>query len=352
MAQEANVADYVEIDEQQRIANAAAVIDSLNLNDDDILRIYQKLLNIRYFEDQCNRAFRAGKVGGYLHLYIGQEAISPGVIDELKAGDYVTSSYRDHAHCISLGSDPHKVMSEIMGRSTGLCRGKGGSMHLFDKEHGFAGGYGIVGGNVPIALGLAWALKYKGTDNVAVCYVGDGAMNAGAFHEALNMSALYKLPILYILENNHYAMGTSVARSHANIDLASRADSYAIPNSKVDGQDYFTVRGVVHGIVEKMRKDPYPYFLECNTYRYVGHGAADDAKTQATYRSQDEVELWRHRDPLKECELVGRARGVLDDQKVKSMTSVSVEAAKEAFAFADQSPLCEPCELFEDVYAN
>jgi pyruvate dehydrogenase E1 component alpha subunit len=351
MAQEANLAEYVEVDEHKRIANDLSIIDELRLSDTELLSIYQNMLNIRYFEEQCNRAFRAGKVGGYLHLYIGQEAISPGVINLLKPGDYVLSSYRDHAHCLALGSDPRKVMAEILGRSTGLCKGKGGSMHLFDKEHGFGGGYGIVGGNVPIALGVAWALKYKGTDNICVCYIGDGAMNAGAFHEALNMTALYKLPILYILENNHYAMGTSVERGHANTDLASRADSYAIPRSTVDGQDYFAVRKAVDEIVTKMRAEPYPYFLECNTYRYVGHGAADDAKTQATYRGQDEVEQWRQRDPIRQLEAVLTARGVIDPEKSAQMQGIAVEKAKDAFAYADDSPLCEPHQLYEDVFA-
>ena len=210
---------------------ADAVIKSLKLSDDDLLHTYQQMLDIRHFEEQCNRAFRAGKVGGYLHLYIGQEAVSLGVLHTYKPGDQALSSYRDHAHCLILGSDPGKLMAEIYGKSTGISRGKGGSMHLFDKEHGFAGGYGIVGGNVPLAVGIGWALKhapeFKGNGNICVCFLGDGSMNAGGFHEALNMAQLYELPILYVLENNKYAMGTSVERSSANTDLASRVDSYA-----------------------------------------------------------------------------------------------------------------------------
>ena len=264
--------------------DAAKVIKSLKLSDDDLLHTYQQMLDIRHFEEQCNRAFRAGKVGGYLHLYIGQEAVSLGVLHTYQPGDQALSSYRDHAHCLVLGSDPDKLMAEIYGKSTGISRGKGGSMHLFDKEHGFAGGYGIVGGNVPLAVGIGWALKHsrelKDGNNICVCFLGDGSMNAGGFHEALNMAQLYELPILYVLENNKYAMGTSVERSSANTDLASRVDSYAMAHSKVDGQDYFAVRAAAQEIVDNMRRNPAPYFLEAITYRYVGHGAADGAETQ------------------------------------------------------------------------
>lgn len=330
-----------------------AVIKSLRLTDQDLLHTYQQMLEIRHFEELCGRAFRTSKpvsIGGYLHLYIGQEAVSLGVLHACKPGDQVLSSYRDHAHCLILGSDPGKVMAEIAGKSTGVSRGKGGSMHLFDKEHGFAGGYGIVGGNIPLSVGLGWALKYKKTDNICVCYLGDGAMNSGAFHEALNMAALYKLPILYVLENNHYAMGTSVERSHANTDLASRAESYAMPHSKVDGQDYFAVRAEAQKIIDQVCKDPYPYFLEATTYRYVGHGAADDAKTQATYRTHDEVEEWRQRDPLNILGNVLRERGILDDARVKQMDDDAMEYARKAGEFAEHSPVCAPEELTQDVY--
>jgi len=332
--------------------DADEVIKKLDLSSEELLKIYQQMLDVRHFEEQCNRAFRSNKVGGYLHLYIGQEALSLGVLHVTKPGDQVLSSYRDHAHCLVLGSDPNKVMAEIFGKSTGVSRGKGGSMHLFDKEHGFAGGYGIVGGNVPLSVGLGWALKYKRTDNIAICYIGDGAMNSGAFHESLNMAALYKLPILYVLENNGYAMGTSIERSHANTDLGSRADSYNIPHRKVDGQDYFAVRGAVEEVVSNMRKDPYPYFLDIITYRYVGHGAADGAATQATYRTNEEIERWKQRDPLIVLSNVLRGKGLLNDALNQEMDDKAVEKAKAAYDFADHSPVCEPSELYQDVYAD
>jgi pyruvate dehydrogenase E1 component alpha subunit len=333
-------------------SDADEVIEKYDLGNEELLRVYQHMLDIRHFEEQCNRAFRSNKVGGYLHLYIGQEAVSLGVLHVCKKGDQVLSSYRDHAHCIALGSDPNKLMAEIFGKSTGVSRGKGGSMHLFDKEHGFAGGYGIVGGNIPISVGLGWALKYNKTDNICVCYIGDGAMNSGAFHESLNMAALYKLPVLYIIENNGYAMGTSIERSHANTDLGSRADSYAIPHRKVDGQDYFAVRGAVEEVVAKMRKDPYPYLMDVITYRFTGHGAADGAATQATYRTPEEIERWKQRDPLIVLSNILRSRDLLNDEKDKEMDTKAIEMARAAYDFADHSPLCEPSELLENVYAD
>jgi pyruvate dehydrogenase E1 component alpha subunit len=331
--------------------DADAVIKKLGLSDEQLVETYRQMLHIRHFEEACNRAFRAGKVGGYLHLYIGQEAVSSGVLSCFKPGDQVLSTYRDHAHCLLLGSDPGKLMAEIYGKSTGVSRGKGGSMHLYDRDHGFAGGDGIVGGNVPLATGLAWALKYRKTDNICVCFIGDGSMNEGAFHEGLNMAALYRLPVVYVLENNGYAMGTSVERSHANTDLGSRADSYSIPHVAVDGQDYFAMRSVAQEAIDRMRKDPYPFFIDAITYRFVGHGAADGAETQKTYRDESEVERWKQRDPILLLEQTLVARGILDEATKSRLDAAAVEAAKEAVRFAEQSPNCAPEELFQDVYA-
>ena len=336
--------------------SAAKVIDSLKLSNDELLHTYQQALEVRHFEEQCNRAFRAGKVGGYLHLYIGQEAVSLGVSHACIKGDQFLSSYRDHAHCLILGSDAGKVMAEIYGKGTGISRGKGGSMHLFDKEHGFAGGYGIVGGNVPLAIGIGWALKHKNDlksgKNVCVCYVGDGAMNSGAFHESLNMAQLYDLPILFVLENNKYAMGTSVERSHANTDLSSRAESYAMAHSKVDGQDYFAVREAAQSILDQMRINPTPYFLEAVTYRYSGHGAADGSSTQSTYRDPQEIEEWKRRDPLIIMRTILQERGVLSDAKHDELDAAARDYARAAAEFADNSPDCSPEELTQDVYVD
>ena len=336
--------------------SAADVVKSLGLSNEQLLHTYQQMLNIRHFEEQCNRAFRAGKVGGYLHLYIGQEAVSLGVLHTWHPGDQALSSYRDHAHCLVLGSDANKVMAEIYGKSTGISRGKGGSMHLFDKEHGFAGGYGIVGGNVPLAIGIGWALKHspelKSGSNICVCFLGDGSMNAGGFHEAMNMAQLYELPVLFVLENNKYAMGTSIERSSANTDLGSRVESYNMAHSRVDGQDYFAVREAAQEIVDKMRAHPAPYFLEAITYRYVGHGAADGAETQATYREPSELDVWKGRDPVKILEQKLRDLGVLDDAKHTEMDQKARDMARAAAEFAESSPLCTLEELMQDVYAE
>ncbi len=336
--------------------DANAVIETLHLTDDDLLHTYQQMLDIRHFEEQCNRAFRAGKVGGYLHLYIGQEAVSLGTLHPGKTGDQVLSTYRDHAHCLVLGSNPDAIMAEIYGKSTGVSRGKGGSMHLFDKAVGFAGGYGIVGGNVPLAIGIGWALKhapeYRGKGNICVCFLGDGSMNAGGFHEAMNMAQLYELPVLFVLENNKYAMGTSIERSSANTDLASRADSYAMAHSKVDGQDYFAVRAAAQEIVDNMREHPAPYFLEAITYRYSGHGAADGAETQGTYRTPDELDEWKGRDPLDILEKKLRDRGILNDGNKEAMDKKAIDMARAAADFAESSPLCTLEELTQDVYAD
>ena len=333
-----------------------AVIKRLKLSDQELLQALRQMLDIRHFEEQCNKAFRANKVGGYLHLYIGQEAVSQGVLHTYQPGDQALSSYRHHAHCLVLGSEPRRIMAEIYGKSDGVSRGKGGSMHLFDKEHGFAGGYGIVGGNVPLAVGIAWALKhspqYRGKGNICVCFLGDGSINAGGFHEALNMAQLYELPILYVLENNKYAMGTSVERSSANTDLASRVDSYAMAHSKVDGQDYFAVRSAAHDIVANMRAHPAPYFLEAITYRYVGHGAADGASTQATYRETAELEEWKKRDPLLILEKALRDRNILTDENLEIMDAAAREMAHDAAEFAENSPFCALEELTQDVYAD
>ena len=219
------------------------------------------------------------EIGGYLHVYSGQEAVASGVIGALRKDDIVFSGYRDHAHALALGSDPGRVMAELFGKATGIAKGKGGSMHLFDVEHGFYGGYGIVGGHLTLATGAAYALRYRDTDRIAVCYFGDGAMNIGSFHEAMNMAGLWgkqgMCPIIFVIENNGYAMGTSVERHSALTDLAARVRAYNIQGEKVDGQDVFAVRGVADRVARQVRETGVPYCIEAVTYRFSGHGAAD-----------------------------------------------------------------------------
>ena len=315
--------------------------------------ILRQMILIRRFEEATEREFRRGKIGGYLHVYSGQEAVVSGVISALHNDDIVFAGYRDHAHAIALGSDPRRIMAELFGKSTGLSKGKGGSMHLFDVEHGFYGGYGIVGGHLTLAAGAAYALRYQGTDRIVVCYFGDGAMNIGSCHEAMNMAGLWgkdgMCPIVFIIENNGYAMGTSVDRHSALTDLSARVRAYNIQAEKVDGQDVFTLRGVADRVVRQARESGKPYCIEAVTYRFSGHGAADILQP---YRTKDEVEEHRHRDPItilrnRLSEMCG-----LRDDDVKQMEDAAAERVAEALKFAEESPVPDPDELYRDVVAE
>lgn len=316
----------------------------------DLLR---QMLHIRRFEEATEREFRKGKIGGYLHVYIGQEAIASGIVSALAEEDIVFCGYRDHAQALALGADPNRVMAELFGKGTGVSKGKGGSMHLFDVEHGLYGGYGIVGGHLTLAAGAAYSLRYQGTDRIVVCYFGDGAMNIGSFHEAMNMAGLWGhqglCPILFIIENNGYAMGTSIERHSALTDLAARVRAYDIPTEKVDGQDLFAVRGVADRVVRQVRETGKPYCIEAVTYRFSGHGAADILQP---YRAKEEVEKQKQRDPItilrnRLSELCG-----LSDEDVKAMDDEATEAAARAVRFAEESPVPDPSELFADVVAE
>jgi len=336
---------------KQEASSAAAVDDAACAPEwIDILR---QMIFIRRFEEATEREFRRGKIGGYLHVYIGQEAVASGVLTALRKDDIVFAGYRDHAHALLLGSDPGKVMAELFGKATGLSKGKGGSMHLFDVEHGFYGGYGIVGGHLTLATGAAYALKYENTDRVCVCYFGDGAMNIGSFHEAMNMAGLWGnqglCPIVFVIENNGYAMGTSVERHSALTDLAARVRAYNIPTEKVDGQDIFAVRGVADRVVRQVRDTGRPYCIEAITYRFSGHGAAD---VMQPYRSKEEVEEHKHRDPILILRnRLGEVCGLGDDD-VKEMESRAAEEVSKALKFAEESPTPLAAELYDDVVSH
>ncbi|MEO8378034.1 MAG: thiamine pyrophosphate-dependent enzyme [Acidobacteriota bacterium] len=316
----------------------------------DLLR---QMILIRRFEEATEREFRKGKIGGYLHVYIGQEAIASGILSALGKDDVVFCGYRDHAQALSLGSDPNAVMAELFGKGAGLSKGKGGSMHLFDAEHGLYGGYGIVGGHLTLAAGAAYALRYRGTDRVAVCYFGDGAMNIGSFHEAMNMAGLWghqgMCPVIFVIENNGYAMGTALERHSALTDLSARVQAYDIPTEKVDGQDIFAVRGVADRVVRQVRETGKPYCIEAVTYRFSGHGAADILQP---YRPKEEVERHRQRDPInilrtRLSEVCG-----LSDEEVKTMDDWALDVAAKAVKFAEEAPQPAPEELFTDVVAE
>ncbi|MEA2491581.1 MAG: pyruvate dehydrogenase component alpha subunit [Acidobacteriota bacterium] len=316
----------------------------------DILR---QMFLIRRFEEATEREFRRGKIGGYLHVYIGQEAIASGIITALQKDDAVFCGYRDHAQALALGSDPGKIMAELFGKGTGLSKGKGGSMHLFDAEHGLYGGYGIVGGHLTLAAGAAYAARYQETDKVVVCYFGDGAMNIGSFHEAMNMAGLWghqgMCPIIFVIENNGYAMGTALERHSALTDLSARVQAYDIPTEKVDGQDIFAVRELADRVVKQVRETGKPFCIEAVTYRFSGHGAADILQP---YRSKEEVERHRHRDPLEILRKRLHEVCGLSDEDVKAMDEWATAEAARAVKFADESPVPDPAELFTDVVAE
>jgi pyruvate dehydrogenase E1 component alpha subunit len=309
-----------------------------------------KMIFIRKFEEASEREFRKGKIGGYLHVYIGQEAIAVGILSALRPDDIVFAGYRDHAHVLYLGSDPGAVMAELFGKATGLSKGKGGSMHLFDARKGFYGGYGIVGGHLTLAAGAAYALRYQKTDRVAVCYFGDGAMNIGSFHEALNMAGLWgrqgMCPAVFVIENNGYAMGTSVDRHSAVTDLSARMHAYNIPSHKVDGQDVFAVRGLADRLVKEARDTGRPQCIEAITYRFSGHGAADILQP---YRTKDEVEKQRARDPIVLLRRKLQETCGLSDGQVEEMEQAAADEVARAVKFAEESPAPEPDELFRDV---
>jgi pyruvate dehydrogenase E1 component alpha subunit len=326
--------------------------DSLTLDNEQILALYRKMNVIRFFEDAAQRGFRTGKIGGYLHLYSGQEAVATGFLSYYRDTDKVITAYRDHAHALLLGSHPDAVMAELYGKGTGLVKGKGGSMHLFDVENGLWGGYGIVGGHIPVGVGMAYALRYQGTDGIVQLYLGDGAINNGAFHEAANLAGLWGRdgmnPTLFILENNRYGMGTSVERSTAMTDLSAKFDAYGIEHEDVDGMDLFAVLEVAQRAIERVRETGAPYAVEAITYRIAPHGAADFLER---YRSKEEVAEWRQRDPIGLVEARLLDAGVLEAtlDEIKAEAKAVVDGA---VRFAEQSPEPPLDELYTDVYAD
>jgi pyruvate dehydrogenase E1 component alpha subunit len=310
----------------------------------------RQMLLIRHFEEKAGEAYSLGKIGGFCHLYIGQEAVAVGAISALRPDDYITSAYREHGQALARGMTARAVMAELFGKATGCSHGKGGSMHLFDAKLGFLGGHGIVGSHIPIAAGAAFAIKYRGGDQVSVCFFGEAAANIGAFHETLNMASLWGLPAIFICENNGYGMGTAVARASAVRNLAVRGSAYDMPAEEVDGQDVLVVRAAVDRAVERARKDSQPTLLEIRTYRYVGHSMSDAA--HGTYRTKDEVEEYRRRDPIKLLADRMRGAGALDDAAWNALDAEVKAEVEDAYAFAESSPEPEPEALYRDLYAD
>jgi len=317
----------------------------------EVCREYlRQMMLIRHFEEKAGEAYSLGKIGGFCHLYIGQEAVAVGSIAALRTDDYITTSYRDHGHALARGLSARSVMAELYGKATGCSHGKGGSMHLFDASLGFLGGHGIVGGHIPLTAGMAFAAKYRKTDQVAVCYFGEAAVNIGSFHETLNMAALWKLPAIFIVENNGYGMGTALARASAILDLAHRAYSYEMAEEVVDGQDVFAVRAAADRAVERARLESLPTLLEMRTYRYVGHSMSDAA--HGTYRSKDEVEEYRQRDPIKLLQAHMRSAGMIDEAGIAALGRAVATEVEDAITFAEESPEPAPEALWTDVLAG
>ena len=304
----------------------------------------------RRFEERCAEAYALGKIGGFCHLYIGQEAISTGVMSMIRPDDYVITAYRDHGQALARGVTPRSVMAELFGRADGCSGGKGGSMHIFDAKTNFLGGHGIVGGHVPIAAGVGFAIKYRRGNQLCVCFFGEAAVNIGAFHEALNLASLWDLPVIFIIENNRYGMGTAISRSTANEDVIVRAKGYRMDGESVDGQDVFAVRECMARAVERARKEKRPTLIEMRTYRLMGHSMSD--AVSGTYRTKDELEENMKRDPILLLHNRMFEAGELTEGEMHKIDDEAKAVAQDAWDFADASPEPQLDQLYTDVYAD
>lgn len=318
------------------------------LDRDTLIGIYRQMLLARRFEEKSAEAYSSGKIGGFCHLYIGQEAVAIGAISAIRKDDYVLTSYREHAHAIAKGVSADAVMAELYGKSGGCSRGKGGSMHMFDKEVNFLGGHAIVGGQIPLATGVAFATKYKETDQVTLCFFGEAAVNQGAFHESLNMAQLWKLPCIYICENNQYGMGTSLERAMSLQDISQKACAYEIAAEFVDGMDVLAVREATLRAVERARKNYLPTLLEIRTYRFMGHSMSDPGN----YRTRAEIERHQERDPLKLFSASLKEEEILSDAELQNIDTEVRAEVDQAIRFAEESAPPEAEELFTNIYAD
>ncbi|WP_026998688.1 pyruvate dehydrogenase (acetyl-transferring) E1 component subunit alpha [Eisenibacter elegans] len=309
---------------------------------------YRSMQLQRKFEEKAGQLYGRQKIKGFCHLYIGQEACSSGAVTALKAGDKWITAYRDHGHPLALGTPAKAVMAELFAKATGVSKGKGGSMHMFDKERNFVGGHGIVGGQVPLGAGLAFAEQYLGTDNLCICYMGDGAVRQGALHEAFNMAMLWKLPVIFVIENNGYAMGTSVQRTSNVTDLYLIGQAYDMPAAPVDGMNVEAVHTAVAEAAARARAGEGPTLLEFRTYRYKGHSMSDPAK----YRSKDEVEEYKQLDPIEQVRKTILDKKIATEADLKAIDDQIKIEVEESVQFAEESPYPDPSEAFTDVYVQ
>jgi len=309
--------------------------------------LLHSMLLQRRFEERCAEAYALGKIGGFCHLYIGQEAVSTGALSVLRTDDYIITTYRDHGQALARGMSPRVVMAELFGRIDGCARGKGGSMHMFDKSLNFLGGHGIVGAHVPLGTGVGFAIKYRGGDQVCVCFMGESVVNTGAFHEALNMAGLWKLPVVYVIENNRYGMGTALERASAIHDIFERGAAYNIPRSQCDGQDVFAVRLAMQEAVDRARTESLPTLLEVRTYRFMGHSMSD--AVSGTYRTKAELDEYMKRDPIMLLRMHMQEAGELTEDDLRAMDEEIKATVQDAWDFADASPEPPLEALYEDV---
>ncbi|KAA3648607.1 MAG: pyruvate dehydrogenase (acetyl-transferring) E1 component subunit alpha [Bacteroidetes bacterium] len=312
------------------------------------LKWYESMLLMRKFEEKAGQLYIQQKIRGFCHLYIGQEALVAGAISATKPTDNMITAYRDHAHPIGLGMNPNYVMAELYGKATGCSKGKGGSMHMFDRKLNFFGGHGIVGGQIPLGAGIAFADKYNGNDNVTLCYMGDGAVRQGAFHEALNMAMNWRLPVIFIIENNYYAMGTAVDRVSNVTNLHEMANGYNMPNEQVDGMTCETVHEAIERAVKRARAGEGPTLLEMRTYRYKGHSMSDPAK----YRTKEELEQYKSLDPIESALRVIKEKKYASQSEIETIQERVKSQVAESVEFSENSPNPDASELYTDVYTE
>ncbi len=314
----------------------------------EYLDLYYQMVLIRRVEERAAELYQQGKIGGFLHLYIGQEAVSTGLISARKPEDRVITAYRDHGVALNVGIPAKQVMAELLGKSTGISKGKGGSMHMADVDRNYWGGHAVVGAHLPLAAGLALGDQYQGTDGVTICMFGDGATNIGFFHEALNLSKVWTLPVLWVCENNQYGMGTAVNCASAVEEIRQKAEGYNIPNERIDGMDVMKVHVTAEKLLAKVRQGDGPYFLEVLTYRYRGHSMGDPER----YREKDEIARWQENDPIGIYHRYLLKEKVASDDELDDLVTKAEAEVEDAVEFAESSPEPEPEELFADIYAE
>jgi pyruvate dehydrogenase E1 component alpha subunit len=324
--------------------------DSAPSNPELNAAMLRSMLLQRRFEERTAEAYALGKIGGFCHLYIGQEAVSTGSLSVLRPDDYIITTYRDHGQALARGMTPRAVMAELFGRVDGCAHGKGGSMHMFDKSLNFLGGHGIVGAHVPLGTGVGFAIKYRGGDQVCLCFMGESVVNTGAFHEALNMAGLWKLPVVYVIENNRYGMGTSLERASAIHDIYERGAAYNMPRAQCDGQDVFAVRAAMQEAVDRARTESVPTLLEVRTYRFMGHSMSD--AVSGTYRTKAELDEYMKRDPIALLRAHMHENNELTDEALRALDEELKAVCQDAWDFADASAEPPLEALYEDVVVD